>query len=82
MYYDEPRSKAGRTDSGRGAFKYGWDSDKSVASPSRAMSICLCRAFDRDREWGGSKLGMELEWDFYGPFDSRLSSRSLATISR
>jgi len=44
------------------------DSDKKRASPVSRNVHLLLPGVDRDREWERVKLGMELEWELYGPF--------------
>lgn len=68
VYY-EAAEKAGWPDRlNRGPFKYGWDAEKK-------RGIVTCRHVhlampgkDKDRELQRFKLGLEMEWDYYGPF--------------
>ena len=68
QYYDEAEKQGWPDRLNRGRFKYGWDSEmKRGFAVSRNVHLVLPGA-DRDREWQRVKLGMELEWSYYGPF--------------
>lgn len=68
LYYEEAE-RAGWPDRlERGRFKYGWDS-------ARRRGIVTCRyihimmpGMDQARELARVKLGLEVQWDYYGPF--------------
>jgi alkanesulfonate monooxygenase SsuD/methylene tetrahydromethanopterin reductase-like flavin-dependent oxidoreductase (luciferase family) len=68
IYYQELDRQGWPDRLNRGRFKYGWDAEKR-----RGFAFCrnihlVLPGMDRDKEWQRVKLGMELEWDYYGPF--------------
>jgi alkanesulfonate monooxygenase SsuD/methylene tetrahydromethanopterin reductase-like flavin-dependent oxidoreductase (luciferase family) len=68
LYYEEAE-RAGWPDRlGRGAFKYGWDSDRRRGIVTCRYIHLLLPGADRERELARVKLGLELQWDYYVPF--------------
>jgi alkanesulfonate monooxygenase SsuD/methylene tetrahydromethanopterin reductase-like flavin-dependent oxidoreductase (luciferase family) len=68
IYYEELENQGWPDRLNRGKFNYGWDADKR-----RGFAFCrnihlIMPGMDRDKQWQRVKLGMELEWDYYGPF--------------
>ena len=68
LYYEEAETRDWPDRLNRGAFKYGWDSDKR-------RGIVTCRYIhlrlpgaERTEELQRFKLGLEVQWDYYGPF--------------
>ena len=68
LYYETAEQHRWPDRLNRGAFKYGWDAEKR-------RGIVTCRAIhpilpgrDRTREMERNKRGLELQWDYYGPF--------------
>ncbi len=52
----------------RGAFKYGWDAEKRRGIVTCRYIHLVLPGQDRERELERFKLGLELQWHYYGPF--------------
>ena len=68
LYYEEAERANWPDRLNRGRFKYGWDS-------ARRRGIVTCRyihvlmpGVDHARALARIKLGLEVQWDYYGPF--------------
>ncbi len=68
IYYEECEKNGWPDRLGRGKFKYGWDSEKRRGFALSRNVFLLMPGQDRDQAWQRVKMGMELEWDYYGPF--------------
>lgn len=67
-YYEEAE-KAGWPDRlGRGPFKFGWDAERRRGIVTCRYIHLLLPGHDRERERARFKLGLELQWHYYGPF--------------
>ncbi len=68
-FYYETSEKAGWPDRlNRGRLKYGWDSEKRRGVLTGRYIHLLLPGMDRDRELKRFHAGLELQWDYYGPF--------------
>jgi hypothetical protein len=68
IYYEELEKQGWPDRLNRGKFKFGWDAEKRRGfAPCRNIHIVM-PGMDRDKQWQRVKMGMELEWDYYGPF--------------
>ena len=68
-FYYETSEKAGWPDRlNRGHLKYGWDSEKRRGVLTGRYIHLLLPGMDRDRELKRFHAGLELQWDYYGPF--------------
>ena len=68
MYYEEAEKNGWPDRANKGRFKFGWDAQ-------RRRGVVTCRQIhlalpgkDKDRELKRFKDGLELQWDYYGPF--------------
>ena len=52
----------------RGPFKFGWDAEKRRGIVTCRYIHLLLPGQDRERELERFKLGLELQWHYYGPF--------------
>jgi alkanesulfonate monooxygenase SsuD/methylene tetrahydromethanopterin reductase-like flavin-dependent oxidoreductase (luciferase family) len=68
-FYYETSERAGWPDRlGRGRLKYGWDSEKRRGVLTGRYIHLLLPGMDRQRELNRFREGLELQWDYYGPF--------------
>jgi len=52
----------------RGSFKFGWDCERHRGVVTARYIHLLLPGADRKRELARFKHGLELQWDYYGPF--------------
>ena len=52
----------------RGPFKFGWDAEKRRGIVTCRYIHLLLPGQDRERELERFKLGLEMQWHYYGPF--------------
>jgi alkanesulfonate monooxygenase SsuD/methylene tetrahydromethanopterin reductase-like flavin-dependent oxidoreductase (luciferase family) len=68
LYY-ENAEKAGWPDRlGRGKFKFGWDAERRRGVVTCRYMHVVVPGADRKTELERFKKGLELQWDYYGPF--------------
>lgn len=68
LYYEESE-RAGWPDRlRRGRFKFGWDAERRRGILTGRYLHLVLPGQDRKRELERFKLGLELQWDYYGPF--------------
>jgi alkanesulfonate monooxygenase SsuD/methylene tetrahydromethanopterin reductase-like flavin-dependent oxidoreductase (luciferase family) len=68
LYYEEAEKNGWPDRLGRGRFKYGWDTEKHRGIVTARYIHLVLPGKDRERELKRFKAGLELQWDYYGPF--------------
>jgi alkanesulfonate monooxygenase SsuD/methylene tetrahydromethanopterin reductase-like flavin-dependent oxidoreductase (luciferase family) len=67
-YYESAEAAGWPDRLGRGAFKYGWDCEKRRGVVTCRYIHLLLPGMDREAELARFERGLELQWDYYGPF--------------
>ena len=68
LYYETAEKHGWPDRLGRGPFRYGWDAEKRRGIVTCRYIHLLLPGKDRERELERFKLGLELQWHYYGPF--------------